>query len=109
MTTPFVYNQAKTIRRRPLVIWLVLSQLIALASLQVWFVIASLSLSAFDSGYTPAAAIFVGSIWLYPLFPLLCAALAWLSYRDKRDILAASLTSLPILPAVLYLVWLLFA
>ncbi|MBI3118224.1 MAG: hypothetical protein HYZ00_06045 [Candidatus Hydrogenedentes bacterium] len=87
--------------------WLVVSQLLALASLLLWLIAAGFSLMAFDSGFNTTAVIIVVCIWAYPLFPLVCAVCAWLAFRAGRNGLAITLTTLPLLLPSAYLALLL--
>ena len=78
--------------RRAILIWLILSQLLAVASLLFWLVM------AFDSGVTQEAWNFVIAVWLYPVWPILFAIAAWIAYARKKDKLAGVLTTLTFLP-----------
>lgn len=89
-----------------LAIWLVISQLLALASLFLWLVFAAFAVMAFDSGISTEAAIFVGLVWAYPIFPLACAIAAWILFVKKKNLAALVVTTLPVLPPLLYMVWL---
>ena len=84
--------------RKPTLIWLIVSQLLALASLYFWLVMAGLSVMAFDSGVTQEAWNFVIVVWLYPVWPILFAIAAWIAYVRKRDKLAGVLTTLTFVP-----------
>lgn len=84
--------------RRPILIWLIVSQLLALASLFFWLVMAGLSVMAFDSGVTQEAWNFVIVVWLYPVWPILFAIAAWIAYVRNREKLAGVLTTLTFLP-----------
>jgi hypothetical protein len=91
-------------RRTGLVIWLIVSQLLALGSLWLWVLAAGLSVMAFDSGDSPEAWRFVIAVWAYPLFPLIMALSAWVAFAFRKNRLAAVLTGLTFAPpAVLYL------
>lgn len=86
-------------------IWLIVSQLIALASLLFWVVVAGLSVMAFDTGQSPEAWAFVLTVWAYPLFPLGMAIGAWIAFAFRKNRLAAILSGLAFAPPVLlYLV-----
>jgi hypothetical protein len=84
--------------RKPILIWLIVSQLLAVASLFFWLVMAGLSVMAFDSGVTQEAWNFVTVVWLYPVWPILFAIAAWIAYARKKDKLAGVLTTFTFLP-----------
>ena len=86
--------------RRPILIWLIVSQLLALASLFFWLVAAGLSVMAFDSGVTQEAWNFVIAVWAYPIWPIAFAIAAWVAYARKKDRLAGVLTTLTFLPVL---------
>jgi hypothetical protein len=87
--------------RRLLLIWLIFSQLLAVASLFFWLLMAGLSVMAFDSGVTTEAWTFVIAVWSYPLWPIAFAILSWIAYALRKDRLAAVLTTLTFLPVLL--------
>jgi hypothetical protein len=92
-------------RRTGLLIWLIVSQLLAIGTLWFWLIAAGLSVMAFDEGNSPEAWRFVLTVWAYPLFPLTMAISAWLAFLLRKNRLAAVLTGLTFLPPlVLYLV-----
>jgi len=70
--------------RKPILIWLIASQVLALASLFFWLLMAGLSVMAFDSGVTQEA-------WNFVIA-------AWIAYARKKDKLAGVLTTLTFLP-----------
>jgi len=86
--------------RKPILIWLIVSQVLALASLFFWLFMAGLSVMAFDSGVTQEAWNFVIVVWLYPVWPILFAIAAWIAYARKKDKLAGVLTTLTFLPVL---------
>jgi hypothetical protein len=94
-------------RRTGLLIWLIVSQLLAVASLYLWIIVAGLSVMAFDSGDSRVAWAIVLGAWAYPLFPLGMAISAWLAFALRKNRLAAVLSGLTIVvPAVfLLLLW----
>jgi hypothetical protein len=59
--------ETRSSSRGPILIWLIVSQLLALASLFFWLVAAGLSVMAFDSGVTREAWNFVIAVWAYPI------------------------------------------
>lgn len=89
--------------RRPVLIWLIVSQILALASLFFWLLMAGLSVMAFDAGVTAEAWTFVIAVWSYPLWPLFFAITSWIAYALRRDRLAAVLTTLTFLPVLVLL------
>ncbi len=87
------------------VTWLIITQVLAVLSLFPWFIIAGLSLLAFDSGYRLSAILFVVFMWLYPLLPMGCAIRAWWLYLHGKVRGALITTSIPlvvVLPLVFY-------
>lgn len=86
--------------RKPILIWLIVSQLLALASLVFWLLVAGLSVMAFDSGVTAEAWAFVIAVWSYPIWPIVFTIAAWIAYARRRDRLAAILTTLTFLPVL---------
>jgi hypothetical protein len=92
--------------RKPILIWLVASQILALLSLVFWLVMAGLSVMAFDAGVTQEAWNFVIAVWSYPLWPLGFAIAAWIAYARKKDRLAGVLTTLTFLPVLLLIIFL---
>lgn len=96
-------------RRRPILIWLIISQVLALASLVFWLLIAGLSVMAFDSGVTPEAWTFVIVVWSYPIWPIVFSIAAWIAYARKKDKLAAILTTLTFLPLLILFLIIVFS
>jgi hypothetical protein len=93
-------------RRRRTLIWLIISQLLALASLLIWLLVAGLSVMAFDQGSTPEAWTIVIAVWSYPIIPLVLAAGAWIAFGFHRYLLANVLSTITFLPPVLLYVFL---
>ena len=93
-------------RRTGLLVWLIVSQLLALGSLLIWAVMAGLSVMAFDSGESPEAWAFVLAVWAYPLFPLIMAIGAWIAFARRKNRLAAVLSGLTFAPPVLFYIFL---
>ncbi|NOT04236.1 MAG: hypothetical protein HOP27_06515 [Anaerolineales bacterium] len=89
-------------RSTGLLIWMIVSQLLAVASLFIWLVMAGLSVMAFDAGETPAAWAFVITIWSYPIFPLGLSIGAWVAYARRKNKLAAILSGLSFAPPILF-------
>ncbi len=91
-------------RRTGLLIWMIVSQLLAVGSLVIWVFVAGMSVMAFDSGDSRVAWAIVLSVWAYPLFPLLMAIGAWVAFAFRKNRLAAVLTGLTFAPPVLLFV-----
>ena len=97
-------NAEKPKPRKALVIWLILSQLLAVASLLIWALVAGLSVMAFDSGVTTEAWTVVIVVWSYPIFPLLMVIAAWVAFARRKNILSAVFSGLSFAPPIfLYL------
>jgi hypothetical protein len=92
------------VTRKPILIWLIISQLLALGSLLFWLAMAGLSVMAFDSGSTPEAWTFVIAVWSYPIWPITFAIAAWIAYGRKKDRLAGILTTLTFLPVLILII-----
>jgi len=92
---------AKPKRSIVTLIWLIVSQLMALASLLFWALVAGLSVMAFDEGPSPEAWTFVLAVWAYPLFPLVMAIGAWIAFAFRKNRPAAILSGLSFAPPVL--------
>jgi len=96
-------SEQTTKSHRGLLIWLIVSQILAVASLLFWLLVAATSVMAFDSGQTPQAWAFVITVWSYPIFPIVMAIGAWIAYRRRKNILSAILSGLTFaLPVLLY-------
>jgi hypothetical protein len=100
MPTP----KSKPKRRTGLVIWLVISQLLAAVTLFLWSLAAAIGYSFINtSGEAPSALLIV--LWLYPLFPLAMIIGAWIAFRRHKDRQAAIFSGLSFaLPALYMLV-----
>jgi hypothetical protein len=90
--------------RKPVLIWLIVSQVLALLSLIFWLLIAGLSVMAFDSGVTPEAWAFVIAVWSYPIWPIAFAIASWIAYARKKDKLASMLTVFTFFPVLLLII-----
>ena len=90
--------------RTPVLVWLIVSQVLALVSLIFWLVVAGLSVMAFDSGVSTEAWTFVIAVWSYPIWPLGFAIAAWIAYARKKDRLASVLTTLTFVPVLLLII-----
>jgi len=101
----FIYRSialdTKPVSRQPILIWLIASQLLALASLFFWLFAAGISVMAFDSGVTQEAWTFVIAVWSYPIWPIVFAISSWIAYARQKDRLAAILTTLTFLPVLI--------
>lgn len=95
----------KPASRQPILIWLIASQLLALASLIFWLFAAGISVMAFDAGVTPQAWAFVIAVWSYPIWPIVFAIASWVAYARKKDRLAAMLTTLTFLPVLVLILF----
>jgi hypothetical protein len=105
MTEP----SAKPKRSIVALIWLIVSQLVAVASLPVWAVVAGFSyLAAVQTG-DAAVAILSLAVWAYPLFALVLAIGAWVAFALRRNRLAAILSGLACAPPVLFYLFMRFA
>jgi hypothetical protein len=96
-------------RRTGLLIWMIVSQLLALASLVIWAVMAGLSVMAFDSGVSTEAWTVVILVWSYPIIPILLAIAGWIAYAKRRNGLAAVLSGLSFAPPLLCILLILIA
>lgn len=94
----------KPATRKPILIWLIVSQVLALASLFFWLLVAGLSVMAFDAGVTAEAWTFVIAVWSYPIWPLGFAIAAWIAYARRKDRLAGILTTLTFLPVLVLII-----
>lgn len=88
-------------RRTGLLLWMIVSQLLAVGSLAIWALVAGLSVMAFDEGQSPEAWRFVIAVWAYPLIPLLLAIGAWVAFAFRKNRLAAALSGLTFVPPFL--------
>jgi hypothetical protein len=95
--------ESKSTARRPILIWLIVSQLLALTTLFFWLFAAGISVMAFDSGVTPEAWTFVIALWSYPIWPIIFTIAAWIAYARKKDRLAA------VLPALILILMIVFS
>lgn len=90
--------------RKPILIWLIVSQVLALGSLFFWLLMAGLSVMAFDSGSTPEAWTFVIAVWSYPIWPIGFAIASWIAYARKKDKVAGILTVFTFLPVLILII-----
>lgn len=83
--------ETKPASRMPVLLWLIASQVLALVSLIVWLVVAGFSAASF-------------AIQAYPIWPVAFAVAAWVAYARNKDLLAALLTAVALLPMLAMLV-----
>ena len=88
--------------RRGLLVWMIVSQILALLSLVIWLMMAGLSVMAFDSGVSVEAWTFVIMVWSYPIIPIVLIIFAWRAYAKRRNKLAAALSGLSFAPPILF-------
>jgi Na+-driven multidrug efflux pump len=89
-------SRKKTFKR------LLISQLLYVISLPIWFFIAYVSLFASDSpSYQREATILISIIWSYPIFVILTSIFMWVCYRIKKYRLSVYMTFLPLIPILL--------
>ena len=96
--------ETKIASRKPILIWLIASQVLALLSLIFWLVVAGLSVMAFDSGVSAEAWTFVIAVWSYPIWPFGFAIAAWIAYARKKNRLAGVLTAFTFLPVLVLII-----
>jgi hypothetical protein len=101
MKTRKYYDQLPHPKRTGLLIWMIVSQLLALGSLVIWLLMAGLSVMAFDSGESPQAWTFVIAVWSYPIIPLILVVTAWIAYAKRKNVLAGVLSGLSFAPPFL--------
>jgi hypothetical protein len=87
--------------RTGLMIWMSISQLLALCSLVVWLLMAGVSVMAFDSGVSTEAWTFVIIVWSYPILPIGLIIAAWIAYAKHKNVLAVVLSGLSFAPPIL--------
>ena len=107
-TSPATTQPPPAARNRRVLGWLIISQLLGLASLFPWVFFAGygLMIAAAEPNATEQTLpwVIVGLIWVYPIILLLCAIFAWIAYAARRMRPAVVLTSVPLLFAVPMLV-----
>lgn len=84
-----------------LLIWMIVSQVLMVASLAIWLLVAGLSVMAFDSGVSAEAWTFVIIVWSYPILPIGLVIASWIAYARRRNAWAAVLSGLSFAPPVL--------
>jgi uncharacterized membrane protein YdbT with pleckstrin-like domain len=107
-TSPVTTQPPPAVRNRRVLGWLIISQVLGLASLFPWVFFAGygVMIVAAQPGATEQTLpwVIVGLIWVYPIILLLCAIFAWIAYAARRMRPAAVLTSVPLLFALPMLV-----
>ena len=96
-------SEIKPKRRIGLVIWLIVSQLLAVGTLFIWLIIAAYGLVAYGADTLSETPTFASGLWLYPIFPLVMAIGAWIAFAKRKNILSAILSGLSFAPVVLLL------
>lgn len=87
-------------KRTGLLIWLIVSQILAVASLLIWFVGAGMSMMSVDAdGGLPS---WIVAVWCYPIFPLFVSIGAWIAYKRRKNVIAAILSGLSFAPIILF-------
>lgn len=89
-------------------IWLIVSQLVAVGSLPIWGVVAGFSYLAAVQINELAVFILSLAVWAYPLFALVLAIGAWVAFARRRNRLAAILSGLACAPPVLFYLFMRF-
>jgi hypothetical protein len=87
-------------RRTGLLLWMIVSQVLMLASLVFWLLVAGLSVMAFDSGVTAQAWTIVIVVWSYPIIPLILIIAGWIAYAKRRNTAAMVLSGLSWAPPI---------
>jgi len=95
-------NPVEETPRRGLLIWMIISLVLTALSLVIWLVMAGMSVMAFDSGVSAQAWAFVIVVWSYPILPIGLIIASWISYRRRRNKLAAVLSGLAFAPPILF-------
>ncbi len=97
----------KSKRRTGLLIWLIVSQLLAAVSAIFAFYIGiGYGMADQGLGYSKSVEILIAIFILYPIFPLIMSIGAWMAFVRRRNMLAAILSGLYLLfvPVILF-VW----
>lgn len=77
-------ERASTGSRRGVLIWLIVSQLLFLASLLPWFIFFAFSFMAIDAEVNAEGIALVAPIWLYPIVSFGAMIAAWLCFGRQR-------------------------
>lgn len=86
-------------RARP-ALWLIATQAVSLLSLAAWALLAGLSFvtSSAEGALLPRPLMWV--LWVYPVLPLVCGAMAWAAFRRGDLRRARTLTTVPLVLAI---------
>ena len=91
--------------RRLVIIWLVISQLLAIGSLIPWLAYAIYAYMALSNGISTIwEVLFISFTFAYPILAIACAVLAWRLYRAHKDRQALIVTSLFLVGPIFYAV-----
>jgi hypothetical protein len=105
MSTETQDNPTRIKPRRLVIIWLVISQALAIGSLIPWLAYAIYTYAALYNGISTIwEVIFVSFTFAYPIIVIVCAILAWLLYRAYKDRQALIVTSLFLVGPIFYAV-----
>ena len=85
----------------PVLAWLILSQLFYLVLLIPWGLASMMAVMAFDAGVNFYNLLFVGTLWSYPIWPILFSVLAWIAFAQHNAKMALIWTSVPLVLVVL--------
>jgi hypothetical protein len=88
---------------------MIVSQLLTVASLLIWLLVAGLSVMAFDSGVTTEAWTIVIAVWSYPVIPIILVIAAWIAYARRKNTSAAVLSGLSFAPPFLLYIFVFLA
>ncbi|MFN8413302.1 MAG: hypothetical protein U0Z26_13015 [Anaerolineales bacterium] len=88
-------------RRIPLTIWMVFMQLLALATLVVWFIFVGISIVFHDDPNPPelSTKIFLTLFYSFPFYSMGAMIVAWVGYFYRVNWLAWILSALQLVPA----------
>jgi hypothetical protein len=90
--------------------WLVFSQIIVLVSIYAWVEFRFYNnVIAYIPGLTSQHDPYILLLCTYPIFPLICSALAWLGMFMHRFVLTIFCSLLAVVPAIFLLLWIIVA
>lgn len=86
--------------------WMIIAQLLALASLALWLFALIVPVAFWDSPGKPGAGmtLFLAIPYLYPLFPIGMSIAGWAAFSYRRNKLAVVFTVLSIAPPLLLII-----
>jgi hypothetical protein len=93
-------TSAKTQHRWPVLIWMILTQLGFLGTMCMWWFMAGLGLAVFSRDASIGDIMTEIAILLYPVVAIALIVFAWRAYRRGQDVVAAVLTAIPMIIAV---------